>query len=98
MMNIKKGIRKTCSKGHVFYKSSDCPVCPVCENEKKPVSGFLSQLPAPARRALENAGLTTLSKVSKKTEEKIAGLHGMGPSGIVMLKKTLKEKGLNFKN
>jgi hypothetical protein len=24
---------KICSKGHRFYKSSDCPTCPVCEKE-----------------------------------------------------------------
>jgi hypothetical protein len=97
-MAARKGIRKICNKGHVFYKSSDCPVCPVCENEKKPAGGFLSKLAAPARRALENARLTTLSKISKKTENEIAGLHGMGPSGVVVLRKALHEKGLNFKS
>jgi hypothetical protein len=27
---------KTCNKGHRFYKSSDCPVCLICEEERKP--------------------------------------------------------------
>jgi len=45
---------KICSKGHQFNKTSDCPTCPICEKECKPRQGLLSQLSAPARRALEN--------------------------------------------
>lgn len=91
-----KGILKTCSKGHQFYKSSDCPTCPVCEEERKPADGFLSLLSAPARRALEGAGLTTLKKVSKRSEAEIAKLHGMGPKGVSILKKSLQAAGLSF--
>lgn len=91
-----KGTLKTCSKGHRFYKSSDCPTCPVCEEERKPTSGFLSLLPAPARRGLEGAGFTTLAKISKRSESDIAKLHGMGPKGITILKKVLQDSGLDF--
>jgi len=42
---------KTCPKGHKFYKSSDCPACPICEEERKPKVGFLALNAAPARRA-----------------------------------------------
>ena len=45
--------QKVCTNGHQFFKSSDCPTCPVCEAERKPKFGLLSLLAAPARRALE---------------------------------------------
>jgi hypothetical protein len=92
-----KGVLKICKKGHRFYKSSDCPTCPICEAERKPTSGFLSLLSAPAVRALEGAGLTTLTKVSKISEKKILELHGVGPGIIKILKRSLKAEALEFK-
>ncbi|WP_459641126.1 helix-hairpin-helix domain-containing protein [Flavobacterium sp. CGRL2] len=44
---------RTCKKGHHYSKTSDCPTCPICEAQRKPKSGLLSVLSAPARRALE---------------------------------------------
>lgn len=93
----KKGILKICSKGHQFYKSSDCPVCPICEAEKKPADGYLSLLSAPARRALENANIKTLQDLTKFTEKELLNLHGLGPSSIPKLKMALSEAGLKFK-
>jgi DNA-directed RNA polymerase alpha subunit len=89
--------KRVCPNGHSYYKSSDCPVCPICENKRQPHNEFLNALSAPARRALENAGITTLAKLSKKTEKEILSLHGMGPGSIPVLKKALKEKGLKLK-
>lgn len=97
-MTAKKGTLKTCSKGHEFYKSSDCPVCPICEKENKPDDGFLSEIGAPARRALEREGATTLNQLSELTEKEILALHGIGPSSIPKLKEALEEKGLKFKD
>lgn len=94
---IQDGIRKTCRKGHVFYKNSDCPTCPICEEERKPSAGFMAKLPAPARRALEGAGITTLQELSKKSEQEVLTLHGMGPSSIPKLKKALAEAKLSFR-
>ena len=88
---------KTCSEGHAFYKSSDCLVCPICEATNKPKSGFLSKLGSPARRALQNEGITTLTKLSEYTEIELLKLHGLGPSSIPILKISLKEAGLSFK-
>lgn len=96
-MTTKKGTLKTCSKGHEFYKSSDYPVCPICERENKPNDGFLSEISAPARRALERKGATTLHKLSTLTEVEILELHGMGPSTIPQLKEALTTQGLSFK-
>ncbi|HEX6847967.1 MAG TPA: hypothetical protein VF144_13370 [Chitinophagaceae bacterium] len=88
---------KICRKGHKFNKSSDCPTCPICEKERKPPSGILSIVPAPARRALEREGINTLLKLSKYTEKEMLALHGIGPSSIPLFKAALKEKGLSFR-
>lgn len=69
MTTLKKNLR-TCSKGHEYYKSSDCPVCPICEQQRKPDNGFLSLLSAPARRALEHNGITSLQHLAKYSEKR----------------------------
>lgn len=96
MTTLKKTVR-TCSNGHKYYKSSDCPTCPVCEEERRPQDNFLSLLAAPARRALEQKGITSLELLAKYSEKKILELHGMGKSSIPKLKNALHEKGLSFK-
>ncbi|MFJ7977034.1 RNA polymerase alpha subunit C-terminal domain-containing protein [Peribacillus sp. NPDC096379] len=97
MTTSEKNVR-TCNKGHTYYKSSDCPTCPTCEQERKPVNGFLSLLSAPARRALENNGITSLQDLSKYSEKEILQFHGMGPASLPKLRSTLKENGLIFRN
>ncbi|MFJ2045447.1 RNA polymerase alpha subunit C-terminal domain-containing protein [Paenibacillus taichungensis] len=92
-----KGTLRTCEQGHSYYKSSDCPTCPVCEKARKPKEGFLSLLSAPARRALENQGITTLQLLSQYTEKEILKLHGIGPSAMPKLRQALEEEGLSFK-
>lgn len=89
---------RTCNKGHQYYKSSDCPTCPICEQERKPDSGFLSLLSAPARRALEHNGISSLQKLSKYSEKEILQFHGMGPASLPKLRTALQEEGLSFKN
>ncbi len=88
---------RTCKNGHHYFKSSECPVCPICEAERKPADGFLTTLYAPARRALENNGITTIDKLSKFTEEEILRLHGIGKTAIPKLRKALQQAGLEFK-
>ncbi len=88
---------RICPRGHKYYKSSDCPVCPVCEKVNKPTEGFLSLLGAPARRALQNKGISTLKKLSRFSEKEILALHGMGKTSIPVLVAALKKEGLNFK-
>jgi len=88
---------RTCPNGHQYYKSSSCPVCPICEKERVVKENFLALLSAPARRALEGQGLTTLTKLSKWKRSEVLALHGMGPGSIPKLEKALGEKGLSFK-
>lgn len=96
-MTTREGDLRTCDEGHEYYKSSDCPTCPICEEERKPGDGVLSRLGAPARRALEREGITTVTELSKYTESEILDLHGLGPSSIPSLQRALKESGLDFR-
>lgn len=62
----------------------------------KSSSSDLPKLAAPAQRALTGAGLTSLAKLSKKTEAEVAALHGMGPNALTKLKAALKAAGTSF--
>ncbi|MDF2188821.1 RNA polymerase alpha subunit C-terminal domain-containing protein [Paraflavitalea sp. CAU 1676] len=88
---------RICPKGHKYFKSSDCPTCPVCEQENKPGTGFLSLLSAPARRALQHAAINDLARLATCTEKEILALHGIGPSAMPILRKALKAEGLSFR-
>lgn len=96
-MAVKKGTLRVCSKGHKYYKTSSCPVCPICEKERKPGIDFLALLAAPARRALEREGLTSLELLSQCSEADILALHGMGPGSLPKLKNALAQQGLMFR-
>jgi DNA-directed RNA polymerase alpha subunit len=96
-MTTPRGSKRTCSNGHTYYKSSDCPTCPKCEQERQPKSGFLAELSAPARRALEHNQITTLEQLSGYSEKEILKLHGMGPASLPKLRTALEEAGLSFR-
>lgn len=95
-MTRDRGTKRTCEKGHVFYKKSDCATCPKCEEERKPKEGFLAIVSAPVRRALEHEGIATLEQLSAYTEKEILALHGIGPSVMPKLRQALEEAGLSF--
>lgn len=88
---------RVCDKGHKYYKSSDCQSCPTCNKENKPESGFLSKLSSPARNALIREGIDNLQKLSKYTEKEILKFHGIGPASLPIMKTSLEEEGLSFK-
>lgn len=88
---------RLCDNGHKYYKSSDCPVCPICEKERQPSAEFLQLIGAPARRALESKGIDTLFKLSKFSEGDLLKLHGFGPGSLPRLRKALKERGYSFR-
>lgn len=97
---MSKRILKICSRGHSFYKNSDCPVCPKCwagYYREKNQGDFPDSLSAPALRALLGAKITNLAKLAKYTELEILEFHGMGPGSMPKLRAALKAKGLSFK-
>lgn len=94
---VAKKIQKICPEGHSFYKSSSCPTCPICEEARKPKDQFLALLAAPARRALENNGITTLTQLATFSEKEVLRFHGMGKSSIPKLQKSLSEANLCFR-
>lgn len=59
-------------------------------------SDLPARLSAPARRALIGAGYWQLEQLAKVKETEIKKLHGMGPSGIKLLRSALEAKGLSF--
>lgn len=87
---------KTCPNGHPFEKSSDCPVCPVCEKQKA-VNPDFAGLSAPARRALANAAISQLKDLTRWSEVDLLRLHGIGPSAIPVLRAALKKAKLGFR-
>jgi DNA-directed RNA polymerase alpha subunit len=97
MSSSSKNLR-ICKKGHRYFKSSDCPTCPICEEERKPADGFLTNLSAPARRALENNHISTLQQLAQFSEKEILRFHGIGKSSIPKLKNALAELHLTFKD
>jgi DNA-directed RNA polymerase alpha subunit len=58
---------------------------------------FVDDLAAPARRALESAGITTLAQLALRSEGEILALHGMGPSSLPKLRAALAAAGLSFR-
>ncbi len=57
----------------------------------------LPKTSAPAQRALESAGITTLEQLTKVTEAELLQLHGMGQKALGILRESLKAKGLSFR-
>jgi predicted Fe-Mo cluster-binding NifX family protein len=51
----------------------------------------------PALRALDAAGIRTLSDVSAVTEAQVLALHGVGPRAVTLLRGWLEEHGQQFK-
>lgn len=88
---------RICKKGHHYFKSSDCPTCPICEEERKAEAEVFSVLSAPARRAMENNHISSLQDLARYTEKEILQFHGIGKTSIPILRKLLAEKGLVFK-
>ncbi len=90
--------KQVCKNHHTFYKTSDCPVCPHCEQEKIIAKPFFVKISAPARRALEHAGITTPQKLASFTKKTVLAFHGLGPSSIPKLEEALRRERLAFKS
>ena len=64
------------------------------DSEPTPIP--IDRLAAPARRALDGAGYTTLQQLAEARESEIAALHGMGANALRTLQEILAEHGLSF--
>ena len=64
------------------------------ETNKTPIP--LDKLAAPARRALDGAGYSTLEQLAQVSETSIKELHGIGPNALKIIQETLTEHGLSF--
>jgi hypothetical protein len=57
----------------------------------------LPKIAAPAQRALQSAGITSLKQLTKITEAELLQLHGMGKNALEKLRDALKANGLSFR-
>ncbi len=55
------------------------------------------RLSAPARRALQAAGINDLRTLASWSARDVRRLHGIGPMAMLQLDKALKDRGLGFK-
>ena len=98
---VKKTVLKDAVKTSFNNIISTTPTIIVTANgvnkNKKSTENFLALISAPARRALEGAGIKTLKQLSKKSKTEILALHGIGPSAIPILERELKHNNLSFK-
>ena len=59
-------------------------------------SGLPNRLAAPARRALANAGVTSLEQLSGFGEDEVRAWHGIGSKSVEQLREALGSRGLSF--
>ena len=57
----------------------------------------LPKTSAPAQRALQSAGITSLKQLTNISEAELLQLHGMGPNALGKLREALKANGLSFR-
>lgn len=94
-----KAKKHLCEKGHTFYKSSDCPVCPKCwaGYYRKRYESDFPFIGAPALRALIEKKIYSLHDLAEYTEQEIADLHGVGKEAIKRLREAMGKKNLSFR-
>ncbi|SHK83353.1 Uncharacterized conserved protein YdhG, YjbR/CyaY-like superfamily, DUF1801 family [Chitinophaga jiangningensis] len=64
---------------------------------KKTESFFIPRISNPARRALESIGINTPKKLAKYSEKEMLALHGMGKASLPLMRETLLQHGLSFR-
>lgn len=89
---------KVCKNGHTFEKTSDCPVCPLCSREEMS-SKYGEEFPsigAPAFRALDRAGITTLKDLTSFSAKELLALHGFCPKALRLLQDSLEKRKMSL--
>ena len=64
---------------------------------KKQTQNALPKTSAPAARALQSAGITTLKQLANISEAELLQFHGMGQKALGILRNALKANGLSFR-
>lgn len=59
-------------------------------------TGLPRSIGAPATRALEAAGYTSLEQLAGVPEGELGQLHGVGPKALRLLREALQERGLSL--
>lgn len=62
----------------------------------RPEGTPLPRIGAPATRALNAVGITSLEQVAATTQDELAALHGVGPMALDRLAEALAERGLAY--
>ncbi|GAA4105874.1 hypothetical protein [Enteractinococcus coprophilus] len=62
----------------------------------RPVGDLPDAIGKTAARALHQAGVDSLAKVSQHTQQELLTLHGVGPKAISILGEALAAEGLAF--
>ena len=57
----------------------------------------LPKIAAPAQRALQSVGITSLKQLTELTETELLQLHGMGQNALGKLREALEVNGLSFR-
>ena len=63
----------------------------------RPLGDIPNAIGKTAARALQQAGVDSLAKVSQHTERELLALHGVGPKAISILGDALAAEGLAFR-
>lgn len=58
--------------------------------------GEFPKIGAPALRALDAAGISQLSDLTRFSEQQLLSLHGFGPRALRLLRQRLAEQGKTF--
>ena len=97
---IDKPLSKTLLTKLIKVRISQCPVKQgkVDLTRYENLDGYWKAIgiAAPARRALVDAKLLTITDLKKISETKLIGLHGMGPNALKILKTEMKRRKIAF--
>lgn len=55
-------------------------------------NNIFDKIPKPAKRALENANITSEEDLAKRSDKELLALHGFGPKALKMIREALKNK------
>ncbi len=94
---VKFRVAENKTKASVAAKAKKASKKSIKIDRKENGQFFAENLGAPARSALEAAGINSLQKLARFTEKELLALHGIGKTAIPKLVEALSAKGLQLK-